>query len=382
MPQVRARFYLGGSEIYAVNVPGSGLLPAQVDEGDLSKSANATIPGDVIQPGLEMVVEVDPAGTLDPALGVPRRIPAMGRLAVDVRSMPRFDLTVIPFLGSQAPDSSIIAVAEAMAADPQGHELLWETRALMPVGDLAVRAHEPVVISADNGFAILSRTRAIRAMEGGVGHYLGTSATVTRPLGVADLPGRASFAVPAGWIIAHELGHNFFLLHAPCGVGGDSSYPYSDGAIGVWGYDFRNGGSLVPPSQPDLMSYCQDRWISDYSFTNALRYRLIDEGPGVAHAAAPTRSLLLWGGVDSDAVPFLEPAFVVDAPPLLPDSAGAYRMAGVAGDGAELFSLSFAMSEWLTETAVPASPSSSRCKRTGLGDWRASRSTGPEDRRC
>ena len=63
------------------------------------------------------------------------------------------------------------------------------------------------------------------------------------------------------------------------------------------------------------MSYCSPLWISDYSFTNALRYRLFDEGPPAAAAvAATTRSLLLWGGVGADSVPFLEPAFLVDAP--------------------------------------------------------------------
>ena len=43
------------------------------------KSANAVIPSHVVQPGLEMVIEVDPAGTLDPALGVAKRMPETGR---------------------------------------------------------------------------------------------------------------------------------------------------------------------------------------------------------------------------------------------------------------------------------------------------------------
>ena len=39
----------------------------------LGPSSNAVIPAEVVQPGLEMVVEVDPDGTLDPALGVATR---------------------------------------------------------------------------------------------------------------------------------------------------------------------------------------------------------------------------------------------------------------------------------------------------------------------
>ena len=102
-------------------------------------------------------------------------------------------------------------------------------------------------------------------------------------------------------------------------------------------------GRLVRPSTPDLMSYCGPRWVSDYSFTNALRYRLFDEGPPAAAVAA--RSLLLWGGISADSVPYLEPAFVIDAPAALPDSAGAYRIAGRSASGGELFSLSFTMPE-------------------------------------
>lgn len=77
-----------------------------------------------------------------------------------------------------------------------------------------------------------------------------------------------------------------------------------------------------------------------------LRFRLADEGAASsAVSVAPTRSLLLCGGVNAEDDPFLEPAFVVDAPPLLPDSAGEYEIAGRTADGSSLFSLSFAMPE-------------------------------------
>ena len=96
------------------------------------------------------------------------------------------------------------------------------------------------------------------------------------------------------------------------------------------------------------MSYCtyEYEWISDYHFSNALRYRLEDEVETDASVvAAPQKSLLLWGGVAADSVPFLEPAFVVEAPPALPRTDGPYRLSGRARDGSELFSLSAGMSE-------------------------------------
>ena len=348
VPAVRARFLVGGRETHVEHVPGkSDAIPERVNEGSLATSVSAEIPGSVVQPGLEMVVEVDPDGTLDPALGVARRIPATGRLAVDVRALPPLELTVIPFLRAQAPDSSILDVVRGMAADPEGHELLAEVRALLPVGALEVTAHEPVLSSSNDARRLMEEAEAIRVLEGGGGHYLGTMAgPVTGPSGVAFLPGRAGFSIPQSGTIAHELGHNLGLRHAPCGGAGDPdpSFPHPDGSAGAWGYDFARG-ELVGPTIPDLMSYCgPPDGISDYHFANALRYRLFEaRAAAEPSVAAPARSLLLWGGVDADGAPFLNPVFVVEAPPALPDSAGAYTLTGRTSGGTELFSFSFAM---------------------------------------
>lgn len=347
VPAIRARFFVDGRETHMEYVPGgSEAIPAKVDEGSLATSVSAEIPGRVVRPGLEMVVEVDPDGTLDPALGVARRIPATGRLAVDVRALPPLEVTVVPFLWAQAPDSSMLDAARGMAADPQGHALLADVRALLPVGVLEVTAHEPVLSSSNDARRLLEETEAIRALEGGGGHYLGTMAgPVTGPSGVAFLPGRAGFSIPNSGTIAHELGHNLGLHHAPCGGAGDPdpSFPHPDGSAGAWGYDFARG-ELVRPTTPDLMSYCgPPDGISDYHFANALRYRLFEARAAAVPTATPATSLLLWGGADADGAPFLNPVFVVDALPALPDSAGAYTLTGRTARGAELFSFSFAM---------------------------------------
>ena len=359
IPEVRARFYLNGTERYLAEIGASSTpIPTEINEGELSKSANAEVPGGIVRPGLEMVVEIDPGGALDPSLGVPTRIPEEGRLAVDVREMPRLDLTVIPFLWSSDPDSGVVGLVEGMAADPEGHPLLEATHVLLPVGELDFTAHAPVVSTSNNGFDLLSQTEAIRVLEGRGGHHMGMmSGYTTGPGGVAHLFGWSSFAWPNTVVIAHELGHNMSLFHAPCGGAGgpDPSFPHPWGKIGAWGYDLRRA-RLVSPLRWDHMSYCDPRWTSDYHFTNALEYRLRNAASSAAAlATAPVRSLLLWGGVDTTGTPFLNPAFVADAPPALPDSAGDYTVTGRDADGRELFSLAFAMPVAVSEEAEVSS---------------------------
>ena len=351
LPPVRATFYRNGTETYVVGISGkSASIPNEVTEGDLGASVNAEIPGRVVQPGLEMVIDIDLQGTLGSSPDVTKRIPKSGRLAIDVRAMPVFDLTVIPFLWSPAPDSSIEELTRGMAQDPEGHSLLEDTRTLLPIGELDVKAHASVLSSTNNAFALHGETKAIRAMEGASGHYMGMMAgDITGAAGVAHQSGRSSFSGVNASTIAHELGHNLSLSHAPCGgpAGHDPSFPETNGSIGAWGYDFRGDGRLVPPNRRDLMSYCHPKWISDYHFTNALSFRLRTAATGGLSSlvSAPARALLLWGGVDASGAPFLEPAFVVDAPASLPRSTGEHEIIGRTGGGGELFSLSFSMPE-------------------------------------
>ena len=348
LPDVRARFFLDGAETHVVDIPAqSATIPTGLEEGDLARSANAVIPGAVLQPGLEMVVEIDPGGTLDPALGVTARIPETGRAEVAVRAS--FDLTVIPFLAASDPDSSVLEHTQNLNAQS---DLFRDVRSMLPIHGFNVTVHEPVVTASVDPHSVLRETEAIRVMEGRSGYHLGLARKTVSTNGVADLGRYSSSSVPVPDVIAHELGHNLSLYHAPCGgaQGTDPSFPQRDGSIGSWGFDFRND-SLVPPGTPDLMTYCDPPWVSGYNFTGMLNHRLAQgagavaaEGAGAAAApGAPTTSLLLWGGIDGEGNLFLDPALVVDAPAVLPNSGGAHRLLGLGADGRELFSFNFDM---------------------------------------
>lgn len=350
MPAVRATFFAGDTEIHVANIPrGAHPIPMEIDESSLSNSANLRIPGRVVQPGLEMAIEVDPHGTLDPSHGVRKRIPASGRIALDVREVPVLDLTLIPFLITSDPDSSIVAIVHEMATDTASADIAL-VRALLPVREFAVTAHEPVVASTNSHPELLRLTEAIRLMEGRSGHYMGVLAQLpgVPGAGIAFRPGKSSFSYTDPETMAHELGHNLSLGHAPChsNDGLDSAFPQADGSIGVWGYDFRDGGRLVPPSTMDFMSNCTFVWTSDFSLAKALAFRTTHEAESRASAStAPVQSLLLWGGADPAGQPYLEPAFVVDASTSLPTGGGNFRLEGTDPEGRTLFSLSFDMPE-------------------------------------
>ncbi len=352
MPPVRATFYLDDAEVHKAEIPGQATsIPWQVNEASLLNSANALVPGSVVMPGLEMVVEIDPDRTMDPGMGIGARLPATGRTALDVRSLPPLELTLVPFLWSEDPDSTVLTKTNDLSSES---DLFRLTRDVLPVRDFILNVHEAVLTSvdptSDNDGVLMSEIQVIHAMEGAKGYYMG----IFREQGLSGLRGIAllsrnvSLSVLDDNVIAHELGHNLSLLHAPgCGAGGpDPDYPTEDGSIGAWGYDFLNE-TLVIPTTPDLMSYCHPQWISEFSFSRALSHRLHGRRTYEAAAAYPSsaRGLLLWGGVNGDKDLFLEPAFVVSAPPSQSPTAGAYRLTGETEDGSTVFDVAFEMAE-------------------------------------
>ena len=344
-PAVRVGFYLNGMEVQNVAIPpGPAKIPIEIDESSLEFTANALVPKEVIRPGLEIVVEIDPDSMLDLDSGIAIRVPETGRLPIDVRTVPPFDLTLVPLLWTENPDHSVVVNTEGLTND---HAIFETTRDLLPISNFEVSVRKPVWISVEPAFfnaaEVLTEIKMIRIMDGGLGYYMG----IGTHGGSAFDPGVLSFSEWDANIIAHELGHNLSLAHAPCGNPGglDPEYPYSDGSIGAWGYDLRRG-KLVDPITPDIMGYCDPSWISDYHYIKMFNYRTKEEESRLMGVSSTrSMSLLIWGGVDESGELSLEPAFVVDALPSLPMESGPYRLSGEDGGSITLFSMDFAMSE-------------------------------------
>ncbi|MCY3554793.1 MAG: Ig-like domain-containing protein [Gemmatimonadetes bacterium] len=336
MPRVTARFFHSGVEVFTAEMENADrFIPSLVYVGDIEATSNAPIPGSIIQPGLEMVIELGSTG----------RLPASGRRPVEVVDMPPFNLTVVPFYWMDNPDMGLVSTVQGLTEES---EYFNASKDRLPVNEFNVEIRSPVAVSFDpiSSVKTLDRVAMIRTMDGSSDYYMGI---VTGGGGLGRRPGAVTVTELNDAFMAHELGHNLNMLHAPCGTRSflEHDFPYLDGNIGVWGYDHRNN-ELVPSSMPDFMSYCgPPDWTSDYSFVRMMNRRLILAGEPVFALPQPPsgRSLLVWGGRDEYGELYLEPAFVVDAPPSLPGERGPYRLAAGDADGNTLFNLSFSMEE-------------------------------------
>ena len=372
-----ATFFVRGREVYSASLepPASG-IPVEVEEGRLAHSFNARIPGHVLEPGLEMVVELDPDGAMPLKAGSSSRFPASGRLALDVRELPPLNLTIVPVLYRTEARRETNPVVEDVTRDMAGTDsygTIGHLRAILPIGDLNVRLREPYYTFADTVAVhgdqhLFDEIAMLRHLEADGdeyyhGIYFHPHGSGWGSLGKGDQPGYAATSriwdKPSGLkgVVAHEFGHNLSLPHALCGV--PPSHPaytaHADGSIGVWGYRFSDGdgtgfGQLLDPEvYTDLMGEdtCPDwrlgrpAWISDRNFAKAFNHRLdLASAPVLVAQRAEQETLLLWGGVHEGGLR-LEPAFAHDARLKLPEASGPYQLEGRDAEGRSLFSFSF-----------------------------------------
>lgn len=351
-PSVRVTLFQDGQEVFQELLPPMGdSTSRRIVESNLEDSHNVLVPGNLIQPGLSLVVELDPEGVVPLAPGSQTRYPEQGTMALDVIEPPLLRQIFVPTFSAVNADLGVHGWTDAI--NPESPQVRI-TRTLLPVGTMEVEVREDYSTGADlttgpGWYDWIEEMAVLYEQEGQRGYYYGV-ARIGSPafggLGYIGFP--VSVGLTSASVYAHEVGHNMDLLHAPCGGAGgpDINYPHSGGSIGIWGYDAARGWLLDPDVYNDLMGYCRNDWVSDYHFSKSLAHRLDGDG-GVVLEAPPSAAagpggemLVVWGRAGDGQVT-LSPAFVVNGPPALPDGDGPYRLDGIDADGQTVFSLSF-----------------------------------------
>jgi hypothetical protein len=345
VPSVRVDFYNGGALVSSTTVPGTRPAPGAINEGDLSSSWNVSVPGSLIQTGTSIVAEVDPDHAITESDEGNNTLTYTETTRATAAQTFRF----VPV--KQTGNGLTGDVTAANAATYVDMPVR-----IYPILTPGLDVHQTYTTNApvDNGSdaawsQILSEIDALRVAEGTSQSYVGV-VRVTYNSGIVGIAyiGRPTSVVwddstTRSLFWAHELGHTYGRQHAPgCGADfPDPKYPYPGATIGVYGTDATvTPPILYPPSFHDIMSYCDDAWISDYTYKGVLNFVATSQ-PTQASAVLPLqRSMLIWGRI-RNGEPYLEPAFVLDAHPAQPTTAGTYQVQGVDKDGVVLFSQAF-----------------------------------------
>jgi hypothetical protein len=348
-PAVRVRLFDGGTLVQTITVnPPADSTPTGRSDGDLGTTWNLVIPADRVRQGLAIAADVDPTNAIAEADETDNAFPAGAPRALTVRPTPPLAITLVPVRQS--------------ANDLQGDvtsvnrdSYLDLTRRVHPIPSYNATVHgvytttttDPLQSDDANGAwnTILSEVLALRILEDSQRDYYGV-VKVDYSNGLAGMgfigsPAAIGYDHPTdrARITAHELGHVWGRQHAPCGnpPGIDQNYPNPDGSIGRIGYD-AIAGVLKPRTAPDIMSYCADPWVSDYTYQSVMEFRGIALGSEARAGSQP--ALVVWGRIVGGRA-VLEPAFHVVTRPVLPRRPGAYTVEGNAADGSRVFGLSF-----------------------------------------
>jgi hypothetical protein len=276
----------GAVDMYSAKVT----VSATSQEAQLASTFQVTVPKDKITRTTQYQVEIVECATGSGSLQTPR-FPATGGAALGARETGTVKIKVIPLsANSMVADTSTTALATYKA----------QFMAMYPITSIDMTVGDTLTVpDATDWTAMLDQVRAKRQSDAPaadiyyygflkptttLAQYCGNGCTAgigyvvagnsTQQAAQRAALGLAFADATSAQTMAHEVGHNHGRNHAPCVQGGtisgvDGNYPYTNGAVGVYGWDSRTS-ALIAPDRTDIMGYCNNKWISDYTYDGLL----------------------------------------------------------------------------------------------------------------
>jgi hypothetical protein len=310
------------------NTGGLNTVPANPDRGQINHSFYFDLPSHWLSGSLQLEAEVN----YDRAWAETSAANNMEVVAVTFQNSPEMNLLIVDVCYEQGGTTHHINPLDSWAlaswlrrAYPIAKLNLW-TSAFNPCYDSL-----PDASDVNSDLAWNQSRKVLGANEDPYTRYYGMAVDTGGFMrGLGRRPGTVASG-PTGtgnwgwdfdgsygdWYGAHELGHTYDQKHtrgtqppscpAGCGCEGGAVAHYTDGRISaaltgssaVYGFDTQKL-TVYPPAWKDLMTYCGNLWISDYSY-NSIRSRMISEsGTSAAQrATAPGEYLAVFGTIVS-----------------------------------------------------------------------------------
>lgn len=236
---------------------------------ELDSTINVDLPGDTLEPSATFGVVLNQVGGDAATPKSTSRYPMDGSLddLAVVGGADVMHLQLVPIVrggGDPVPDTSPAKLKSIADRFMQ----------LYPIASIDLTVHAPYTLMGSGGNDVaLMEINNLHGKDGVPSSLYYYGVLNNAGGGLSGLGPPASVGDNDAEVMAHEVGHAHGLQHAPyCGAPGtppnywpaDSSH--EQGHLGRWVYDFLGKTMIDPSSRTDILSYCPNKWISDFHY--------------------------------------------------------------------------------------------------------------------